>query len=195
MTPFCPLAFWSFGPAPLFLCTSSSSLVSLQPSVFVLLTHSIEHPTVVSCVCSGKWGASCGVLMTGCSNDSSLRRDLQRMPLWESQVWQILAIRMQNGGAGKGHPWFCSRNREIVEECHSLLARIRQNTGMHKRKSNEDWSNFLAWVERWYHKGEFQHANRTVSRSRVRLLPSFSLICAIHDTLWMISLNFAYVLG
>lgn len=121
-----PWPFWSFGLEPRFLCTSSSLLISLQPSVFVLLTHSVEHHTVVFCVCSGKWCASRGVLMTCCSNDSSLRRDLGREYLCENhKLWQVLAIRMQNAGAGKGHPWFCNRNRETVEKCHSLLARIR----------------------------------------------------------------------
>lgn len=81
-----PCPCWDLGPARQILCTSSSSLVSLQPSVFVLLIHSIGYHTVVFCVCSGKLCTSWVVLMTCCSNDSSLRRDLGGKYLWESQA-------------------------------------------------------------------------------------------------------------
>lgn len=88
-----PWPCWSFGPAAHTLCTCWSSLVSLQPSVFVALTHLIGHHTVVFCVCSGKLCASWVVLMTCCSNDSSLRGDLGRDYLWENlRLWQILAL-------------------------------------------------------------------------------------------------------
>ena len=83
----------SLGPAAHILCTCSSSLVSLQPSVFIPLTHLIGHHTVVFCVCSGKLCASWVVLMTCCSNDSSLRGDLGREYLCENlKLWQILVL-------------------------------------------------------------------------------------------------------
>ena len=100
---FCtPWPCWNFRPTAHILCISPSSLVSLQPSVFVPLTHSVGHHTVD--FCPGKLCATWGFLRTCCSNGSFLRGDLGGESLCENlNLWQSLALRGCKGGYDKGN--------------------------------------------------------------------------------------------